>query len=291
MTSRNYERLSIEKFGRHLITSGDLDPVYIALHKVQWDEAQLHRWLIAYWCFYHCGAASFLSQFSGSDYWLRMMIAAKNVDPAPDGGRWPRGSERRHARGEQGVKMVADLRDCSPVPEEMVLSLTELAHEWTGKNGLEMVPFEVVSDHVKKFTLFGPWIAFKIADMLDRVLEVPVDFDQAAVFMFKDPMKAVEMLYREVTKVPDAAKLDMSKIVDGVVGYLEKEFADLTAPPLHDRVIGLQEVETVLCKWKSHMNGHYPLLNDTDEIRAGLTPAWGAVGQEFLAAMPEGSHA
>ena len=29
--SRNYPRLDIESFGRHLITSGDLDPIYTAL--------------------------------------------------------------------------------------------------------------------------------------------------------------------------------------------------------------------------------------------------------------------
>ena len=44
----------------------------------------------------------------------------------------------------------------------------------------------------------------------------------------------------------------------------------LLGPPLYDRPIGLQEVETVLCKWKSHLNGHYPLYNDTDEINHGM---------------------
>ena len=29
--SRNYPRLDIETFGRHLITTGDLDPIYTAL--------------------------------------------------------------------------------------------------------------------------------------------------------------------------------------------------------------------------------------------------------------------
>ena len=36
--------------------------------------------------------------------------------------------------------------------------------------------------------------------------------------------------------------------------------------------MNVQEVETILCKWKSHMGGHYPLGNDLHEIREGMTP-------------------
>ena len=36
--SRNYPRLEIEPFGRHLIQSGDLDPIYIALARASFDD-------------------------------------------------------------------------------------------------------------------------------------------------------------------------------------------------------------------------------------------------------------
>ena len=50
----------------------------------------------------------------------------------------------------------------------------------------------------------------------------------------------------------------------------------LFAPSLKlgNRRVNIQEVETILCKWKSHMNGHYPLSNDVDEIQHGLRE-WG----------------
>lgn len=84
--------------------------------------------------------------------------------------------------------------------------------------------------------------------------------------------------YRRVTKV----KFDVGE----VVAYLEETFSDLLAPPLFDRPIGLQEVETVLCCWKSHMNGHYPLNNDIDEIQEGLR-GWGTAASAFSKMMPE----
>ena len=59
---------------------------------------------------------------------------------------------------------------------------------------------------------------------------------------------------------------------------------------MYERPVGLQEVETILCKWKSHMNGHYPLNNDIMEIRHGLKD-WlpvSALARAFYDAMPEG---
>ncbi|GAG17632.1 unnamed protein product, partial [marine sediment metagenome] len=49
----------------------------------------------------------------------------------------------------------------------------------------------------------------------------------------------------------------------------------------------LQEVETVLCKWKSHMNGCYPMGKDTREITEGLAPWAGYTSvREFREYMP-----
>src|SRR5690606_2202452 len=48
MPTRNYPRLGIVPFAQHLLRTGDLDPIYLALNKVQWPEAQKYRWLVAY---------------------------------------------------------------------------------------------------------------------------------------------------------------------------------------------------------------------------------------------------
>lgn len=266
---RNYERLSIEDFGAHLLNTGDLDPIYIALNKMELSRTQLCRWLVAYWCFYHAGVACKLSEHQDMDsYWAEFMKAAVNAEPTPLGTRWPRGHERRHFRGQQAIDGVNHLIKAMPYgPADYIAGFD------AKMNGLGQatLPFATVSSMVQELRGFGPWISFKVGDMLDRLGLIPVSFDQAEVFMFKDPTEAALKLWRLKAGLnEDAQPKDRIGAITQVVDYLRMRFKDYTAPPLHERMVDLQEIETILCKWKSHMNGHYPLLNDTIEITQGL---------------------
>lgn len=269
---RNYERLDIISFGNHLMMSRDLDPVYDALPKAVPDDAQRHRWLLAYWCLYHCGAAAFLSELEGEEFWNALMSAASNALAGPPGStgshppvgeRWPRGSERRHFRGEAAIKAVNALRErYDSEPGGMVAYCAGAGSD-----------FEAVAKRVQEHRLFGPWISFKVCDMLERVEGYPIDFSEAAVFMFKDPVKAALMLWRQHWGLGEDAKpKDQTKVIHDVVTHLTGKFSSFAPPGQNNRQVGLQEVETVLCKWKSHMNGHYPLNNDIREITEGLVP-------------------
>lgn len=268
---RNYLRLSIEDFGRELLRTNDLDPIYVALVEAfragDYSREQLHRWMVAYWCFYHAGVASFLSEKPGEEFWHWFEIAARNEQEAPTGRRWPRGHERRHFRAKVALDTLEALRTrYGPNPEDLVSYCAEQPQK------VGHLPFKVVSKRAQEHRGFGPWIGFKVADMIDRVLGLPVDFDQAAVFMFKDPEKAAMMLWEEraAPKYPANYRPKRDAILGQVTDYLIKEFENHNAPPFRDRPVNIQEVETVLCKWKSHMNGHYPLMNDIRDINGGL---------------------
>lgn len=290
MTSRNYPRLDIETFGEHLILSGDLDPVYIALSRVEWPEGQLERWLVAYWCLYHPGAASWLSERSGPAFWDALMDAAANIDrkPAPVGGRWPRASERRHWRGANAVGCVEDLRRRYPERPEAMVEYISQPNQPHGELYPQPPSYGLVTGRVMEHVSFGPWIAFKVADMLERVCDVPVKFsvDDA---MYESPRQAALELWRLKAGVAADCKIkDEQQAVLQVVDYLIDRFKGHAAPPGGGRPVGYQEVETILCKWKSHKSGHYPLDNDLREIRAGSLP-WAQVSSacaEFLHHMP-----
>lgn len=277
----SYQKLNIFEFGTHLLTTNELDPVYVALVDTGWEWQHLYRWLIAYWCFYNCGVASYLSEFEGKEFWDRMEVAAVNEVPNPLGDRWARGSERRHFRGQQAIKAVAELRArYGKRPHDMVASIAGEAPDYVR-----------IAKQVKTHRGFGDWISFKVADMVDRVLGVPVDFTEAAVFMFKDPVKAALMLWREEQKLSPLAKpKNQTYVIHKVVEMLEDHFSEFKAPPYYDRPVSLQEVETILCCWKSHMNGHYPLFNDIREIRSAVQP-WVTTcktAMQFLEHMPVG---
>lgn len=278
-----YEKLGVEEFGAQLLQTNDLDPVYVALHEMMRDgfeESQTKRWLVAYWCLYHCGAASWLSQCSSARFWTFLHDAAENTVEAPGGGRWPRGHERRHWRGQAAVRSARELAARYRHPEEFAEYVASPPDAGS------------VVRRVKEHYLFGPWIAFKVADMADRVLGSPVDFTEGDVFVFKDPVQGALMVWRDHLGMPDNAqpkdKDTQRGIVTRVVAHLTSAFDTYRAPPLYDRPVGLQEVETVLCKWKSHMRGSYPLWNDIDEITSGLQrwSPYSPAAQKMLEHMP-----
>ncbi len=295
MSKRNYDRLSIEEFGAQLLKSKDLDPIYVSLFNLRqtsvWEDDQIKRWLVAYWCYYHAGVACYLSSFNkGHEFWRWMMQAAQNTSLTPAAtdqdltnvaSRWPRGSERRHFRGVQSMKAVAELSERYPHPEDMVDHIILQSDDPQS--------YVEVAKRAKSHRGFGDWISFKICDMIERVLDVPINFDKAAVFMFRDPVKAAFIVWRDKLDLPKSARpKDPNKAIDEVVTYLTNYFREYSAPPGHDRLVGLQEIETVLCKYKSHLNGHYPLLNDTEEIVDGLIP-WAKVSEaaiQFLEVSP-----
>jgi hypothetical protein len=261
------DALSLEEFGKQILQASDLDPIYTMLANSNLSKSQKRRWCAAYWCFYHAGAASYLSE--QNDFWPAMLTAGLNEKPTPINTRWPRSAERRHFRGVACIKALTCLAARFPQPEWMAETFERQAPS-----------FHKVRDRVMEQPLFGPWIAFKIADMLDRVLNTHVDFSEADVFMFDSPTEAAVMWYDGDHEggygVAHGIKIQMA------LGHLNRELTSFTAPPFNDRPLGLQEFETVLCKWKSHVNGHYPIGKDTHEIREGL--------QAWAGASPTAAH-
>lgn len=256
-----------------MLRTEDLDPVYCALQRVELKPVLKHRLCLAYWCFYHLGVAAYICEQTTStqDFWSLMLRAARNQPedcvglPAP---RWPRGTERRHFRGQQAVRAVEHLHARRLAPEVLV------AH-WFVKP-----EFTAVAKAVQQQRGFGPWIAFKVADMGERVLGYPVQFQAAHLGIYRDPRQGAALIVHDDWRqaVTDAELVE-------VIEYLVSHWRDTAAPPARDRAVNVQEAETILCKYKSHVKGHYPLGKDTREVRHGLH-GWGALADRLAAALP-----
>ena len=242
-------------FGKTLITTGDLDPVYIALSPLKENERL--RTVLAYSCLYHLGAAAYIAQYSGTAYWDSLESAARN-----DNRAWPRGAERRHWRGEAAISAARWLRSNYEKPEQVV-------YRWF--NGAYSPRFSHVSEEIRKTPSYGPWIAFKIADIMERCLNMKVDFSDCHLEMYEEPRRGAALLLTgDVDASIDYLGLNL------VVSKLEQALRPLKAPPRYDRLVGIAEMETVLCKYKSHCNGHYPPGKDTREVFHALDPQrWG----------------
>jgi hypothetical protein len=272
-------RLGVQEFGDLLLRTQDLDPVYVGLVGARaqgLSQVQLARWLLAYWCFYHVGVASYLSEQEGAEFWRLTRVAAANI-AAPSslglpGERWPRAAERRHFRGDKCVQAVAWLREHYLEPEAPVVSLTLWNAPTTERD---------VMARVQRWPMFGPWIAFKAADMMERVWGLDVEFDRNIGLMYEEPRAALDLL-REAN--PTWQDPTPENLYNRLLVY----FMPHRAPPLaalRRRQVGPQELETVLCKWKSHMGGHYRVGKDIHEQRAALA-GWGDTAQLILRSYP-----
>lgn len=278
--------MSIIQFGKDLLRTGDLDPVYTAIYTANLPIALRQRLALAYWCFYHLGVAAHIAErgVTPRKFWELTTTAAVN-----EGLKWPRGSERRHFRGAQSLASVAELRDRYRSPEDAVVAMTSGG------------TFDAVSRAARTHRGFGPWIAFKIADMAERVLDVDVDFSACELGIYKDPRQGAAVAYLEALGAgslihPDGfvghhdepwnypiADRDLRTTCD----YYVKQFKTYKAPPAKDRRVNIQEVETIFCKYKSHLKGHYPLGKDTHEVAHGLD-GWGDLAQQLKKGLGHG---
>lgn len=271
---RDYPKLGCVAFGEELIMSSDLDPVYVAVRAAPlFDHAQRCRLLVAYWCLYHLGAAARLSELSEPRFWRTLETAAANVGstqlPLIAKNRWPRGTERRHWRGAQALASYASVK-------ERARGNAEALVDWLGAGKT----FVEVLKRVRQLQGFGPWIGFKVADMLERVGGYNVSFDDCELSFYEEPRKGAALYV-------GAAKLAATKddFVDVAVKHLlhEARLGAFRAPPLlvgKRRRVNVQEIETVLCKWKSHLHGSYPVGKDTREVHHGLE-GWGDLAQSM----------
>jgi len=243
--------LSIYEFGERLLETEDLDPVYCGLVRAFLPQDQLFRWLLAYWCFYHVGVASRISEATGDDYWVKMREAAVN-----SGLRFPRGAERRHFRGQKCVNAIDNL-----------------GLAWSF-NIPHINDSKTIMDMVLQWPMFGPWIAFKAADMIDRCVN-PIGFDQSLGLIYKEPKAA---LYSLVDREGLTIEEHWAMLLD--------HFKQFKAPPGYDRSCSAQEGETIACKWRSYTGGHYWVGKDIKEQRKALI-GWGETATKIFEAYPK----
>jgi hypothetical protein len=240
------DKLSIIDFGEQLLAAGDLDPVYPILKQYPFNPYLQQRAIVAYALFYDIGAAIYLAE--QPDFWDAVRIAAENTTLSPAGTRWPRSSERRHFRGKKSVDAVDELARHYPNPEDLLDYIFDAGG-----------PLNEVMDRVRTLPQFGPWIAFKLADIGERVLGIPITFPNDLGLLYDSPRKALEDLSSTVVASPE-------EIWDVLVKY----FARFQAPPGNDRPCGPQEVETILCKYGSYLSGHYYVGKDVHEVLESL---------------------
>lgn len=242
--------MSIKEFGKALIKTGDLDPVYIILYEAKLGKSELYHYLLAYLAFYHMGTASWTTeQSTKAEYWQRMGEAAASKD-------YPRSSERRHYRGKSAIESVNWLRDRGVKP----------LFGWFQKD--RFYDIGEVTSYVETWKGFGKWAAFKTADILERLGIVQIDFgDGSDGSIYESPKEGAEDLWAiEMFPVEGA-----NRVVPWAIEKVVEDLANCKAPPRYEKFVGTAEAETVLCKYHSYLRGKYHIGEDIEACYKALS--------------------
>ena len=141
--------------------------------------------------------------------------------------------------------------------------------------------FDQIKKQVTSLPMYGPWIAFKMADMIERCCGIPIDFSDCALSFYKDPVMGAVYLFNGDYETSGMDKHDRRAVVDAAVQVILGGLGDRMAPPFWDRPLNIQEAETILCKWKSHTRGHYTIGEDSEFVKQSIIEVKSVLGGEI----------
>lgn len=246
-------RKGVIDFGYKLLAKEDLDPVYnhFARHhgfttissSPDWVDDHRERWLLAYSMFYHVGVAEHAAHYMGHQYWE---VLKGGIPSEPNGG-FPRGAERRHFRGHAAVEAIKLMSEYEP---------KAIVDSWY----VEPTCMGVIKN-VQRLKHYGPWIGFKLADMGERCLRLPIDFADCELGIYREPRMGAALV-----KYGDTNHALKTEELTEVIEFIIDSIKNVSAPPWYDRPINIQEAETILCKYKSFVKGHYHVGEDIEAV-------------------------
>lgn len=213
------------KFASLMFKLEDADPGYMLLHRADMPTAQKLRYILAWCTFYNPGLAARASDFQGAKFYEFLRYVYPHAK---------RASERRHFRGQAGLKALAQWQSLYPKPEAMLEACFASSYLQVRKNMSHMAQM-------------GDYFYWKLADIQDTVMGKPVDFTGCEKYMPKVPKQGADM-------IGDMENLFTLEVIMGVV---TAHVSKLAYPVKEGRKLALQEAETVCCVFKQHVVGDY----------------------------------
>jgi len=226
-----------QKFAKVTIETDDLDPSYIFLKRARElkGESWACRFVIHFLCFYDLGGAvKAADQTTDSSFW-DYTIANFHA--------FPRGTERRHSRGDIGLGYITNLSQHG--------SPTRI---W----GMMQAP--TYTDLVRTFNYgfkgcgFGPYFIWKVLDLQERVWgrKISLSLEEAVRYCPDEPRRCATFLWPEER---------FSEVMTKVALYVSNFPA-----PNGGRPCSYQEAETVLCMLKGYfITKTHTIGDDVDE--------------------------
>jgi len=263
-------------FGRHLVATKDIDPIYPLIKWViqdrRLDDEQAHWLVYLYLCAYNAPTAwAIFQEFNDPHFYSASVTESFKKWEAE---RRPRLRINIERRGLRGGKIVEALEAYSclvaGVPQRGWL---ETADGWLERDSKEA--FSRLWNHVQMVPFVGRWAAFKWLDLLKHVLDYPIEFPDMRLAYCTGPRQALEELYLGARS--DRQDGPYIEWLDGVGKGLRTQVGSAGLSLTFD------ELETALCNFLSTMHGRYYIGHDIDECQGDLEVWSGALADDLQA--------
>lgn len=239
-------------FAEKLFRLEDADPMYYALERVDFPLDYKYRFMVGWITYYHPGIAASAARYTGERFWSELVSHYATAK---------RASERRHFRGEAGMKALKAWSILWPEPERMIPSLFGSTY------------FEVRSK-ARVVPQIGDYFVWKLADVQERVFHVPCDFTGAEKWSPKVPQ--------------EGAKLISTAPIEQVYAMIVEQMQPRMSPPAYDRPINMQEAETVCCVYHQYRGGGYTYGSRTAKAHRRLSAYESQANEAMLDALHMG---
>jgi len=236
------------KFSHKMLETKDIDPVYPVLQELNkglmMDEQEF--WL------------SFLYV---AWYNLPVGLTAYTKCPEPDlrilpkiDWSWPTGIERRANRGGKVVFHIESyLKTVAEYGDQYVFYTKDLDFS---KQADPEQNWRIINTRLQTLHLNGRWAAYKHCEILRRVHGLPILAPDMGNAFSSGPRQGLALFYGEVEGNSPAA-----------IELLDEQALDLQARMAKWGVeVDIEELETLMCNWKSLVNGKYYIGHDIDEL-------------------------
>jgi hypothetical protein len=226
-----------QKFADIHILDKEIDPLYEFLRSVNPDHGPfwVDRFILHLLMFYDVGGA--VKCASSSDHLNFWTYVKEGYDG------FPRGTNRRHSRGDLGRAYMDNLSTRGD-PTEILEGM--YAPTYTGL--VNQV------DRYFKGCGFGPYFIWKVMDFQDRCLRRPVDITlaEAVKYLPDEPRKGAMLVFPGLS-------------LGEALSRISEHISQYDAPGIPSRKCGLPEAESLLCALRGYVKGTYHHGKDLEE--------------------------
>lgn len=267
-------------FGKHLMKSRDIDPLYPMLEHVieerNMDEDEAYWFTFLYVAWYNISV--------GLHAWHLCSEASDRILPhiynAPLA--WPTGIERRASRGGRVIGHIESFLEASRETGTAAWFLQELDMEATTLEE-KHANWKIVNARLQTLRMNGRWAAYKHCEVLRRVHGVPIIAPDMGNQFSSGPREGLAMIYGEIEGQGPKVIEQLDRQGVHLQRLLSKRGLETD----------IEELETILCNWKSLRKGKYVVGHDIDENQEQIDLALerGLINDEEAALLYEAREA